>query len=385
MTLTEEQRGALTRAIDYINETDLPVGELDGFDREVLRNMVTTAINYGPDVMKMIELLAAGEHDQWADWAQSILDSEPGLSDGRKAAWPEMIATPYENLSEELKDKDRREVHLRSSVALDYIQQQSAEIERLRASLIDLHAEYINTLEKNPECSAWDLDEQSDADQRRLRRNAAHAISIVEPPIYLKAEQQLAKIKELETAYLKAQNSNLLRKQEIERLRGFETAARDLSNDLTRVAKERDELQEANTNFAFQASDQAQEIERLRAENAWLKSDREFQSEEQSARIKELEDVLVNERAWRICHIPQDRVGHWPRYEPMLQDEARQQLQAEGKIGPDAAKPQSWQITEERKAAIWHAVAVLKENDPDDEHLWDEEIAVLRTMLTEAA
>lgn len=33
----------------------------------------------------------------------------------------------------------------------------------------------------------------------------------------------------------------------------------------------------------------------------------------------------------------------------------------------------------------WHAVAVLKENDPDDEHLWDEEIAVLRAMLTEAA
>mgnify|MGYP007068781464 FL=1 len=144
MTLTEEQRVALVHAIDYINETDLPVGELDGFDREVLRNMVTT-INHGPDVMKMIELLAAGEHDQWADWARSILDSEPGLSDGRKAAWPEMIATPYENLSEELKDKDRREVHLRSQAALDYIQQQSAEIERLRASLIDLHAEYINT------------------------------------------------------------------------------------------------------------------------------------------------------------------------------------------------------------------------------------------------
>ncbi len=48
------------------------------------------------------------------------------------------------------------------------------------------------------------------------------------------------------------------------------------------------------------------------------------------------------------------------------------------------AKPRVWQITEERKAAIWHAVAVLKENDPDDEHLWDEEIAVLRAMLTEA-
>lgn len=199
MTLTEEQRVALVHAIDYINETDLPVGELDGFDREVLRNMVTT-INHGPDVMKMIELLAAGEHDQWADWAQAILDSEPGLSDGRKAAWPEMIATPYENLSEELKDKDRREVRLRSQAALDYIQQQSAEIERLRASLIDLHAEYINTLEKNPECSAWDLDEQSDADQRRLRKNAAHAISITEPLIYLQADQQAAHIQELEDA-----------------------------------------------------------------------------------------------------------------------------------------------------------------------------------------
>ena len=282
MTLTEEQRVALVHAIDYINETDLPVGELDGFDREVLRNMVTT-INHGPDVMKMIELLAAGEHDQWADWARSILDSEPGLSDGRKAAWPEMIATPYENLSEELKDKDRREVHLRSQAALDYIQQQSAEIERLRASLIDLHAEYINTLEKNPECSAWDLDEQSDADQRRLRKNAAHAISITEPPIYLQAEQLAARIKELEDAHKRSG---------------------------AKYAK------------------------------------------------------IINElRSSVYANIPGLDVG---------------------KIGPDAAKPQSWQITEERKAAIWHAVAVLKENDPDDEHLWDEEIAVLRAMLTEA-
>ena len=35
------------------------------------------------------------------------------------------------------------------------------------------------------------------------------------------------------------------------------------------------------------------EIERLRAENAWLKSDREFQFEEQAARIKELEAELT--------------------------------------------------------------------------------------------
>lgn len=146
MTLTEEQR----EAIRVISKLPMAIGcqlchpyIMKNYGRHfiVLRDMIDNK-DYVPNAAKLIELLAAGEHEQWADWAQSILDSEPGLSEGRKAAWPGMIATPYENLSEELKDKDRREVHLRSSVALDYIQQQSAEIERLRASLIDLHAEY---------------------------------------------------------------------------------------------------------------------------------------------------------------------------------------------------------------------------------------------------
>ena len=49
--------------------------------------------------------------------------------------------------------------------------------------------------------------------------------------------------------------------------------------------------------------------------------------------------------------------------------------------------PRSWQITEERKAALWHAIKVLKENDimeEPEEHLWDEEVTVLQAMLTEA-
>ena len=170
------------------------------------------------------------------------------------------------------------------------------EIERLRASLIDLHAEYINTLEKNPECSAWDLDEQSDADQRRLRKNAMKAISISEPPVYLLVE-------------------------------------------------------------------------------------------EQAAHIQELEDALVENLAADIAY--DDRLL-WSRLDGQRQDEyrekARQQLQAEGKIGPDA-KPRVWQITEERKAALWHAIKVLKENDimeEPEEHLWDEEVTVLQAMLTEA-
>mgnify|MGYP001001736419 CR=1 FL=1 len=203
MTLTEEQRVALVHAIDYINETDLPVGELDGFDREVLRNMVTT-INHGPDVMKMIELLAAGEHNQWADWAQAILDSEPGLSDGRKAAWPEMIATPYENLSEELKDKDRREVRLRSGVALDYIQQQSIEIEQLQS----LRSDIITVINRPKTTSDKELlmyiRDEVDYNIRQTARIAELEADLAQSEICIRArmdviDQQAARIKELET------------------------------------------------------------------------------------------------------------------------------------------------------------------------------------------
>ncbi|MFA5458203.1 MAG: hypothetical protein WC261_11305 [Synergistaceae bacterium] len=281
MTLTEEQRGALARAIDYINETDLPVGELDGFDREVLRSMVTTAINYGPDVMKMIELLAAGEHDQWADWAQSILDSEPGLSDGRKAAWPEMIATPYENLSEELKDKDRREVHLRSQAALDYIQQQSAEIERLRA---------------------------------------------------------------------------------------FEMAARDLNNDLTRIAKERDEmatqikkLKEDLEQAEICIRARLDVIDQLRVENKELQDAHKRSGKKYAKIINELRSSVY-------ANIP----GLKKQWDEVLTD---------GKIsigdhivGPDQMVP-CWQITEERMRAIRMG----------EELAWDcKAVAVLRAMLQEA-
>jgi hypothetical protein len=179
-----------------------------------------------------------------------------------------MIATPYENLSEELKDKDRREVHLRSSVALDIVQQQAARIKELEAQCEDL-----------------------------------------------------------------MQNCNSLR------------------------------------------------------ERAW----------KAEVRIKEQDDALVEERTGAIrCESYDHCEGMYRIDLPDAMIRAQQELQAEGKIGPDAETGNrdhvvgpdqmipSWQITEERKAAIWHAVAVLKENDPDDEHLWDEEIAVLRAMLREA-
>ena len=54
--------------------------------------------------------------------------------------------------------------------------------------------------------------------------------------------------------------------------------------------------------------------------------------QEQVEEIKRLEDALVEERARRICHQPRDKVGHWPRYEDLVVDEARKQLRVGGVI-----------------------------------------------------
>ena len=257
MTLTEEQREAIravsdlpraigcTRCHNYIQKN---------YSNQfaVLRSMIDNK-DYVPNAAKLIELLAAGEHEQWADWAQSILDSEPGLSEGRKAAWPGMIATPYENLSEELKDKDRREVHLRSSVALDIVQQQAARIKELEAQCEDL-----------------------------------------------------------------MQNCNSLR------------------------------------------------------ERAW----------KAEVRIKEQDDALVEERTGAIrCEFN----DHCEIDLPDAMIRAQQELQAEGKIGPDAAKPQSWQITEERIGLLEYCLETLLDA-PDIEEIPGpgHSIEMLRAMLREA-
>jgi chromosome segregation ATPase len=99
-----------------------------------------------------------------------------------------------------------------------------SEIERLRAAL----AESEKVVEHKGKSATHWYDEHL-----RAQTDLTQSKRVI--------EQLVAKIKELETAYLKAQNSNLLRKQEIERLRPFEIAARDLDSDLGKIAGERDE------------------------------------------------------------------------------------------------------------------------------------------------
>ena len=169
MTLTEEQRAALKRVAAYMDEMYSVASPYHGCteDSDLLRAMIDSSGTVEPTGGFDLEKARAGIAHYRIENPSNV-DTESALK--------------------ELVDQ--------ANLAEDAL----AEIERLRASLIDLHAEYINTLEKNPECSAWDLDEQSIEDQRRLRKNAAHAISIVEPLIYLQADQQAAHIQELEDA-----------------------------------------------------------------------------------------------------------------------------------------------------------------------------------------
>ena len=243
----------------------------------------------------------------------------------------------------------------------------------------------------------------------------------------------------------------------------FSDSTKMIGFDLERARGLRDFLQDDCAEVGDVWGEMIAEIERLRAENAWLKSDREFQSEEQAARIKslkkeirqpkheskvevkftnsyikrlhdaearikelessldeaetltkknaelmngylgriaELEDALVegltNFLHYRAsCYDPArrcpyakecddcstwDACGHVEKF----RSEARRQLQAEGKIGPDA-KPRSWQITEERIGLLEYCLETLLDA-PDIEEIPGpgHSIEMLRAMLREA-
>jgi hypothetical protein len=117
------------------------------------------------------------------------------------------------------------------------------------------------------------------------------------------------------------------------------------------------------------------------------------------ARIAELEDALVEERAkynlsWKDCayRAPDtycEKTHNYCTSEdcPLLDEqktEARRQLRAEGKIGPDA-RPPCWQITEGRVGLLEYCLESLSdapdvEDSPGPRH----SIQMLREMLEEA-
>ena len=240
-------------------------------------------------------------------------------------------------------------------------------------------------------------------------------------------------------------HSNVDTESAIKELVDQANLAEDALAEIERLRAENEEAQESLTAAYMlgsheKAHEQAAHISELEVEIAELKADLE-QSEiciqarldvidQQAARIKSLKKEIrrlkheskveqeftnsyikrLHDAEARIKELEEAHKRSGAKYAKII-NELRSSVYANipgldvGKIGPDASEShlrpyevvaadlagrlaedrrKSWQITEERKAAIWHAVAVLKENDPDDEHLWDEEIAVLRAMLREA-
>ena len=56
--------------------------------------------------MSILEKLAALEHEQWMVWSKSVAATET-ISGDRLERW-EKLWIPYEELSEEMKERDRR-------------------------------------------------------------------------------------------------------------------------------------------------------------------------------------------------------------------------------------------------------------------------------------
>jgi hypothetical protein len=75
-----------------------------------------------------------------------------------------------------------------------------AKINELQLALIDSRAEYLNTLDKNPTCSAWTLDELSPKEQTELRKQACKSLEMEEPLILYDLEHKDDEINKLRVA-----------------------------------------------------------------------------------------------------------------------------------------------------------------------------------------
>lgn len=225
-------------------------------------------------------------------------------------------------------------------------------------------------LEKNPECSAWDLDEQSIEDQRRLRRN----IIDWQAEEIKRLKDELENYGDHYACLLISKDAQI---KDLEGMLSIRTEELDIAHSVARSEKEMHEKELA----AF------------------------------ARRIKELEDALVEERARVITSHPLTHVIDEDR------TEASMQLQAEGKIGPDA-RPKcdhawqaaieergyqtclkcgecrniediprtapAWQITEERKKTLIDSIELIELNTYYNDHTMFDLCNMLRAMLTEA-
>ena len=154
----------------------------------------------------------------------------------------------------------------------------------------------------------------------------------------------------------------------------FSDASKMIGFDLERARGLRDFLQDDCAEVGDVWAEMIAEIERLLDEKAFL----EKVIHKKNIRLNELEDELVKERTGAIrCESYNHCEGMYEIDLPNAIIRAQTELQAEGKIGPDAA-PRSWQITDERVEALKVATG---EMDLSENIFY---LNSLKTMLTEA-
>lgn len=170
------------------------------------------------------------------------------------------------------------------------------------------------------------------------------------------------------------EDANILRAM-IDSSEHFTDATKMIGFDLERARGLRDFLQDDCAEVGDVWGEMIAEIERLRGEMENYGDDYVCQMKSKDARIQELEDAHKRSGA---------------KYAKII-NELRSSVYANipgldvGKIGPDAAKPQSWQITEERIGLLEYCLETLLDA-PDIEEIPGpgHSIEMLRAMLREA-
>ena len=191
---------------------------------------------------------------------------------------------------------------------------------------------------------------------------------------------------------------------EIERLRPFEIAARDLDSDLGKIAGERDEqsarikeLEAERAVWIRHYNDTRKKHVALKKLGKMVRQRGKWLVEERANKMIQSDDCTQNEDAADFHHrcICEYNVKKCP-IEQWWLDRARITLQAEGKIdnsnhivGPDQMVPNGkvWQITEERKDALNVAVCEIENIRIDSDACpleFQVFVDVLRAMLKEA-
>ena len=330
MPLTEEQRAAITTAIDGIDECFARSAEWMTAE-PVLQAMIDSSGTVEPtggfDLEKAravdIDLLAA------TDWGE--------LRRHYRAALAEI-----ERLRSAIKTYREREESAFSEIKMkdEFLMRQNARIKELEAD-----NQNLVTLNKSLMNNDWILRDNNRKYRKRaqkaellnkeLKADLEQSERVVEARLDV-IDQQAARIKELESSLDEAE---ALTKKNADLMNAY----------LARIAELEDALVE----------------ERARHLHVNCKYDQEFPC-----------DYAGHRNGWcKDC----DQKGK-------IRDIARRHLQAEGKIGPDAdAKPRSWQITEDRVGLLEYCLeSLLDAPDIDDYSEPRQSIRMLRAMLTEA-